>query len=48
MSWFKRRPKVKEVEKKHPHHTSLLSEKFLEDAKKTKPVTTIPKRKPKD
>lgn len=45
MSWFKRRPRIKEPEKLIPHHFSPLSEKALKEAKeKTQP---LPKRKPK-
>ena len=37
MSWFNRRPKVREPEKKIPHHTSPITEKHLKDIKeKTK------------
>jgi hypothetical protein len=33
MSWFKRRPRVKEPVKQTPHHTSPLSQKLLKEQK---------------
>jgi hypothetical protein len=37
MSWFKRRPRVKEQPKQAPHHTSPFTEKMLEESKKNGP-----------
>ena len=37
MSWFKRRPHVKEPEKTHPHRTSPASEEAKDKAKLTGP-----------
>lgn len=38
MSWFRRRPKLREPERKVPHHTSPITERHLKDVKeKTKP-----------
>jgi hypothetical protein len=34
MSWFKRKPHVKEPPKLHPHHHSPIAEKVLKEAKK--------------
>jgi hypothetical protein len=34
MSWFKRKPHVKEPPKLHPHHHSPIAEKVLTEAKK--------------
>ena len=36
MSWFKRRPRVKEPPKLIPHHTSPIARKMLEEAKETR------------
>jgi hypothetical protein len=33
MSWFKRRPRIKEQPKQAPHHTSPITERLLDDAK---------------
>ena len=32
MSWFKRTPHPRRVEKKHPYHSSLMSEKLFKEA----------------
>ena len=38
MSWFRRKPKIKEPQKHFPHHRrSPISEKMLEEAKLTGP-----------
>jgi len=38
MSWFRRKPKIKEPQKHFPHHRrSPISEKMLEEAKQTGP-----------
>lgn len=37
MSWFKRKPKLKEAPKRQPHHYSPISEKLMEEAKKVGP-----------
>lgn len=38
MSWFRRRPKIKEAPKEKPHHISPMAEKHLKEVKeKTKP-----------
>jgi hypothetical protein len=34
MSWFKRKPHVKEPPKLHPHHSSPISESVMKEAKK--------------
>ena len=33
MSWFNRRPKIKEPERKAPRHSSPISDKRLKEAK---------------
>jgi len=33
MSWFKRKPRIKEPERQHPHHHSPLSEKLWKEVK---------------
>ena len=38
MSWFKRRPHVKEPEKLHPHRTSPASDLAKEKAQETGPT----------
>lgn len=47
MSWFNRRPKVKEPTKLFPHHTSPFSRKKLKELKEqvtgTEPNTDIKK-----
>ena len=43
MSWFNRRPRVKEPLKSVPHRSSPIAEKLLKEAKKTRPE--IPKTK---
>jgi hypothetical protein len=45
MSWFKRRPHIKEPEKTHPHRTSPATEQAQEKAKEAGPKK--PKAKPK-
>ena len=46
MSWFKRRPRLKEPSKPVTHHrSSPISEKLLEEAKKLGPKNKIPKNK---
>lgn len=46
MSWFKRKPRIKEPAKHLPHHrTSPASEKMLDKAKKTGPEKKNPPRK---
>jgi hypothetical protein len=35
MSWFNRRPRVKEPPKHTPHRTSPIAEKVLKEAKKS-------------
>lgn len=37
MSWYKRRPRIKEPPKSAPHHTSPMAEKILEESKKRGP-----------
>lgn len=37
MSWFKRRPRIKEQPKQAPHHTSPFTEKMMEESKKRAP-----------
>lgn len=37
MSWFKRRPRVKEPPKLVPHHSSPIARKMLEEAKESSP-----------
>jgi hypothetical protein len=44
MSWFKRRPHIKEPEKLHPQRTSPVTEQAQEKAKETGPTK---KTKPK-
>jgi hypothetical protein len=44
MSWFKRRPRIKEQPKQAPHHTSPFTEKMLEESKKNGPSTKKPKQ----
>jgi hypothetical protein len=44
MSWYKRRPHVKEPEKLHPHRTSPATNQATEKAKETGPTK---KSKPK-
>jgi hypothetical protein len=34
MSWYKKRPKVKEQPKQRPHHTSPATERALKELKK--------------
>jgi hypothetical protein len=34
MSWFKRKPHVKEPPKLHPHHHSPIAESVMKEAKK--------------
>jgi hypothetical protein len=46
MSWFNRKPRVKEpIKATTPHRTSPVSEKILEEAKKIGPKQKIPKIK---
>lgn len=45
MSWFKRRPHIKEPEKLHPHRTSPASDQASEKAKETGPTKSKVKRK---
>jgi hypothetical protein len=48
MSWFKRKPRIKEPVKHLPHHrTSPASEKMLDEAKKLGPEKTSSKKKHK-
>jgi hypothetical protein len=47
MSWFRRRPKVKEPERKVPRHASPITERHLKDVKeKTKPEEQKASQKP--
>ena len=47
MSWFNRKPKIREPEKKIPHHTSPITERHLKDVKeKTKPEEIKASQKP--
>jgi hypothetical protein len=46
MSWFKRKPRIKEPAKHLPHHrTSPASEKMLDEAKKLGPEKKSSKKK---
>lgn len=48
MSWFKRKPRLKEPSKPlPPHRTSPVSEKMMEEAKKTRAQDTqkLPRKK---
>jgi hypothetical protein len=48
MSWFKRRPRIKEPAKLVPHHTSPLAEKIRKEAKEaTNPTPKKKTAKPK-
>ena len=39
MSWYNRKPRIKEPPKQVPHHKSPMSEKVMKEAKeKTKPT----------
>ena len=44
MSWFKRRPHIKEPEKLHPHRTSPATDQAAEKAKETGPKNKKPKK----
>jgi hypothetical protein len=47
MSWFRRRPRIKEPEKLTPHHSSPFARKAMEEAKElAKPIKKTP-AKPK-
>ncbi len=37
MSWFKRKPKLKEAPKRQPYYHSPAAERLMEEAKKTGP-----------
>jgi hypothetical protein len=37
MSWFNRKPRTKEPQRLIPHHTSPITEKMLDEAKKLGP-----------
>ena len=48
MSWFRRRPKIKEPSRQAPHHTSPMTEKKLEESKElgpTKKKSTVKAKK---
>jgi hypothetical protein len=38
MSWYNRKPRIKEPPKLSPHHTSPITEKMLDEAKKLGPT----------
>ena len=45
MSWFKRKPRLKEPSKPSaPHRTSPVSEKMMEEAKKRRAPDTSPRK----
>jgi hypothetical protein len=35
MSWYNRRPRIKEPPKQTPHHTSPTTERIVEESKKS-------------
>ena len=35
MSWYNRKPRIKEPPKQIPHHTSPATERMMEEAKKS-------------
>lgn len=42
MSWYKRKPRIKEQPKHLPHHyTSPIADKIMEEAKKTGPSKNL-------
>lgn len=45
MSWFMRRPRIKEQPKQVPHHSSPTTERILEEAKKA--IRPLPNKKSK-
>jgi len=47
MSWYRRKPRKNELQKFHgtPHHTSPLTDKMMEEAKKTGPSETVKVKK---
>lgn len=46
MSWFKRKPRIKEpIKHTPPHRSSPASKKMLDEAKKTGPDRDPPKKK---
>ena len=47
MSWFNRRPRVKEPQKLTPHHSSPIAQKMLEEVKKQVRTTEKPRIKTK-
>jgi hypothetical protein len=45
MSWFKRKPRLKEPSKPSaPHRTSPATKKMMEEAKKTGPKDSLPSK----
>jgi len=46
MSWFKRRPTIKEHTQRKPHHTSPASDKMFEKTKESRPKNTSKQPKP--
>lgn len=43
MSWFKKRPIIKEAPNRRPHHTSPAADKMMDKAKEAGPQKNLPK-----